>query len=159
MNINTLIHKFLVIFVLVSSCLGTSYGQEKRLFRDLIPGQYTATAIVSEAKKWEGKHYRYGQSRQCANWVGRIINDSGGNTPPHYAMARNWLSWGRQVSLIGIRPGDVVITWRGSRSGTSGHILIYVGNGQCIHRPTQSRAVCKTPLAYYEGKILGVRRK
>ncbi len=73
-------------------------------------------------------------------------------------MARSWLDWGRPIHISSLRPGDVIITWRGSRNGTSGHILIYLGGGQCIHRPTYSKPVQKIPLSYYEGRILGVRR-
>lgn len=154
--------KFIFIIILLSGLavfVASLNGQEKREFRPLVPGQFTSSSIVHAAKKWEGRHYRYGQSRQCANWVGQVINESGGNTPVHHSMARNWLSWGRSVPVVAIRPGDIVVTWRGSRSGSAGHILIYIGNGECIHRPTQSRAVCKTQLSFYKSKILGVRRK
>ena len=153
--------KALIIIIIVLSGLATylASGQEKRAFRPLIPGKFTSSEIVASAKKWTGRHYRYGHSRQCANFVGHVIKDSGGIPPYGHSMARNWLEWGRPVIPAVIRPGDVVITWRGSRSGTAGHILIYIGDGQCIHRPTRSKAVCKTPLSLYKSKILGVRRK
>ena len=153
--------KTLIIIIIVLSGLLTflASGQEKRAFRPLIPGKFTSSQIVASAKKWTGRHYRYGHSRQCANFVGHVIKDSGGIPPYGHSMARNWLEWGRPVIPAVIRPGDVVITWRGSRSGTAGHILIYIGDGQCIHRPTRSKAVCKTPLSLYKSKILGVRRK
>jgi len=117
------------------------------------------TSIVTQAKKWEGKHYRKGQSLQCANWVGQVVKDAGYAPPPQHSMARNWLDWGKPSTMLTIRPGDIIITWRNSKSSKSGHILIYIGNGQCIHRPTYSRAVCKTPLIHYKSKVLGVRRK
>ena len=154
--------KFIYIVILLSGLavfMASARGQEKRKFRPLIAGQFTSSSIVETAKEWAGRHYRYGDSCQCANWVGQVINESGGNTPVHHSMARNWLSWGRSVPVVAIRPGDIVVTWRGSRSGSAGHILIYIGNGECIHRPTQSRAVCKTQLSFYKSKILGVRRK
>jgi cell wall-associated NlpC family hydrolase len=153
--------KTIIIIIIILSGLATflASGQEKREFRPLIPGKFTSSEIIASAKKWSGRHYRYGQSRQCANWVGHVIKDSGGIPPYGHSMARNWLEWGRPVLAVAIRPGDVVITWRGSRSGTAGHILIYIGDGQCIHRPTRSKAVCKTPLSLYKSKILGVRRK
>lgn len=116
------------------------------------------SVVVAKAKSWEGRHYRHGQSFQCANFVGHIITESGGSTPQNFALARNWLSWGKSIPMLAMRPGDVVVTWRGSKHGTSGHILIYIGNGECIHRPTRSRAVCRTKLSYYQSKILGVRR-
>lgn len=154
--------KFIYIVILLSGLavfMASARGQEKRKFRPLIAGQFTSSSIVETAKEWAGRHYRYGDACQCANWVGQVINESGGSTPSHHAMARNWLEWGRPVPVAAIRPGDIVVTWRGSRSGSAGHVLIYIGNGECIHRPTQSRAVCKTQLSFYKSKILGVRRK
>lgn len=116
------------------------------------------SSIARQASKWEGRHYRRGQSLQCANWVGQVVKEAGGTPPTYHSMARNWLQWGRPVSKATIRPGDIVITWRGSRSGKSGHILIYLGQGQCIHRPTYSKSVRTTSLSFYESRILGVRR-
>jgi len=119
---------------------------------------FGAPTLLATAKSWEGKYFRKGQSLQCANWVGAVATSSGCGLPKNHSLARSWLNWGRPVSLAAIQPGDVVVTWRGSKSGTSGHILIYVGGGQCIHRPTYSKPVQKTPLSSYKSRILGVRR-
>jgi cell wall-associated NlpC family hydrolase len=147
---------FLITLFFAFLPLSKSSGQGKLNFKYLT----SPSSITAEAEKWQGRHFRYGQSRQCANWVGEVVRVSGYNTPSNPALARNWLSWGRRVpSLAAIRPGDLVITWRGSKHGSSGHILIYLGDGMCIHRPTQSRAVCKTELTHYKSKLLGVRRK
>lgn len=147
---------FLIAFLFISLPPSKSNGQGKLKFKNFTP----PSSITAEAKKWEGRHFRYGQSRQCANWVGEVIRVSGYTTPSNPALARNWLSWGRPISsLSSIRPGDLVITWRGSKHGSSGHILIYLGDGMCIHRPTQSKAVCKTELSHYKSRLLGVRRK
>ena len=136
----------------------TGNSQEKRAFRPILQSGVLPARIVKTAKLWEGKHFRKGQSCQCANWIGEVVRSAGGGRPLYSSMARNWLKWGRPVSKAAIRPGDVVITWRGSRSGKSGHILIYLGQGQCIHRPTRSKPVQMTDLSFYKSKILGVRR-
>lgn len=118
----------------------------------------SGNAIAAKAKTWEGKYYRAGVSRQCANFVGEIVGSVGIDRPAGHALARNWLKWGRPVSYATMRPGDVIVQWRGSRSGTAGHILIYVGNGQCIHRPTYSKAVSRVSAESCKARILGIRR-
>lgn len=115
-------------------------------------------AIATKAKSWEGKHYRAGVSRQCANWVGEVVGSVGIERPSGHSLARNWLKWGRPVSYATMRPGDIIVQWRGSKSGTAGHILIYVGNGQCIHRPTYSKAVSRVSAESCKARILGIRR-
>ncbi len=117
----------------------------------------SSNVIVSKAKAWENKYYRPGVSRQCANFVGEVMSSAGIQPPPGHSLARNWLKFGRPV-VGSPRPGDIIVQWRGSRSGTAGHILIYVGNGQCIHRPTYSRAVSRVSLESCKPRILGIRR-
>ena len=129
-------------------------GQERRPFRPYVEH----ASLISKAKAWEGKYYRRGVSYQCANWVGEVASSSGFSLPSGHSMARSWLEWGKPVSLSSIRPGDVVVTWRGSRGGSSGHILIYLGGDQCIHRPTHSSPVRRISLDSYRSRILGVRR-
>ena len=129
-------------------------GQERRPFRPYIEH----ASLLSKAKAWEGKYYRRGVACQCANWVGEVASSSGFSLPSGHSMARSWLEWGKPANLSSIRPGDVVITWRGSRGGSSGHILIYLGSNECIHRPTQSKPVQRISLDIYKSKILGIRR-
>tara|TARA_R100001510_G_C7644004_1_gene201497 strand:- start:717 stop:1178 length:462 start_codon:yes stop_codon:yes gene_type:complete len=151
--------KFILLIIILSGLavfVASLNGQEKQKFIERFSVE---SAIVKSAKKWDGRHYRYGQSYQCANWVGEVVENSGGKPPENFSLARSWLSWGRPALLGSIRPGDIIVTWRGSKYGSSGHVLIYLGDGTCIHRPTHSRAVCKTPISHYEAKILGIRRK
>lgn len=149
-----MIGKLLTILTLLTLLLCSGPVQSRGLVRNLMGN----SGIVAKAVSWENKFYRPGVSRQCANFVGEVMSSAGIDPPLGHSLARNWLKFGRPV-YGSPRPGDVVITWRGSKTGNSGHILIYLGNGKCIHRPTQSRAVCKTELSYYQDKILGIRRK
>lgn len=153
-------NKFIIIIIIILSGLATfvASGQEKREFRPIVPGQFTAQNILAKAKEWEGKYYRRGQSCQCANWVGSVVAAAGRDLPAGHSWARNWLKWGNSVPRAAMRPGDIIVTWRGSRHGSEGHILIYVGDGQCIHRPTRSKPVQKVALSVFAPKILGVRR-
>lgn len=153
-------NKFIIIIIILSG-LATfvASGQEKREFRTIIPGQFTAQNILAKAKEWEGKYYRRGVSCQCANWIGEVVRSAGGSTPASSSMARSWLKWGYSVPRSAMKPGDIIVTWRGKKNSESGHILIYLGEGQCIHRPTMSKVVQRISLSVYESKILGVRRK
>lgn len=150
--------KFITSVVIITTLAAITCSSQTANSKLLTFLKQSNSSIVTEAKSWNGKHYRKGQSLQCANWVGQVVKDAGKTPPPQHSMARSWLKWGKPVSKAAIRPGDIVVTWRGSRSGKSGHILIYIGSGQCIHRPTYSQAVCKTSLSNYNAKILGIRR-
>jgi len=121
-------------------------------------GSFLNTSISKEAESRIGGSFRRGSSSMCAAFVADVVEEAGGNTPSNPNLARNWLDWGKPVSLSAIKKGDVIVCWRGSRSGNSGHILIYVGDGMCVHRSTRSSPIKKIELDYYKGKILGVRR-
>lgn len=136
----------------------TGSSQEKRAFRPILQSGVLPSRIVKTAKLWNGKYFRKGQSCQCANWVSQVVFSAGGGRPLYSSMARNWLKWGKGVSQSAMKPGDVIVTWRGSKGGKNGHVLIYLGNGKCIHRPTKSKPVQLTELSFYKSKILGVRR-
>jgi len=145
-----LLHTAAIIMMMAQ----TIEGQERRPFRPYVE----RSSLIVKAKEWEGKYYRRGVSYQCANWVSEVASSSGFSLPSGHSMARSWLDWGRPINISSLRPGDVIITWRGSRSGSSGHILVYLGGNQCIHRPTQSKPVQRISLDIYKSKILGVRR-
>ncbi len=146
------------IIALTLLVFATGNSQEKRAFRPILQSGVLPARIVKTAKLWNGNYFRKGQSCQCANWVSQVVFSAGGGRPLYSSMARNWLEWGRPVSSSTMKPGDVIVTWRGSKGGKSGHVLIYLGNGQCIHRPTRSKPVQMTDLSIYQSKILGVRR-
>ena len=147
-----------IIIVLMLFAVVTCNSQEKRAFRPILQSGVLPSRIVKTAKLWNGKYFRKGQSCQCANWISEVVHSAGGGRPLYSSMARNWLKWGKGVSKSAMKPGDVIVTWRGSKTGKSGHVLIYLGNGKCIHRPTRSKPVQLTELSFYKSKIIGVRR-
>lgn len=116
------------------------------------------TGIASEAESRVGTSFRPGVSAMCAAFVADVVKESGKKPPSNPNLARNWLRWGKAVSLNNIQRGDIVVCWRGSRHGSKGHILIYVGSGICVHRSTRNQPVKKTPLSSYKSKILSIRR-
>jgi len=138
----------------------SAFSENQPSFFSFFATRDLSAKMVQQAKLWNNRHYRKGASCQCANFIGEVVTSSGGSKPKASSLARSWLEWGNRVSIAknAIKPGDVIVTWRGSKNGNSGHILIYIGDGQCIHRPTRSKPVQVTELSIYRSKILGVRR-
>lgn len=120
------------------------------------PGK--SSKILNVAKSQVGSYYRPGVKAQCANFVGHVVTKAGGEKPSSASFARSWLKWGKPVNWSSKKPGDIIVTWRGSRSGTYGHILIYAGDNTAIHRSTSGKKVGYVDVANYSSKVLGVRR-
>lgn len=146
--------------ILIILFLFTNPLQASSFFSRLLKenDSFLNTSISKEAESRVGGSFRRGSSSMCAAFVADVVEDAGGDTPSNPNLARNWLDWGKPVSLSSIKKGDVIVCWRGSRSGNSGHTLIYVGDGMCVHRSSRNSPIKKIQLKYYEGKILGVRR-
>jgi len=116
-----------------------------------------SSSIANIAKRDLGTYFRRGQSYQCANYVSHVVKRAGGTPPRSSAMARAWLNWGNPVSVNSMRAGDIIVTSRGSNP-SSGHIMIYQGNGIAIHRSTHCTPIQKVSVSVYKHRILGVRR-
>jgi cell wall-associated NlpC family hydrolase len=148
-------------FLILTFLFITSVGESRPpfFFQGLNKNSsFINTSISKEAESRVGKFFRPGSYSMCAAFVADVVKESGGTIPSNPNLARNWLKWGKPVTLSTIKKGDVVVCWRGSRSGKKGHILIYVGDGMCVHRSTKSSSIKKIKLSYYSNKILGVRR-
>jgi len=103
----------------------------------------TASKVVAEAKKWEGKHarsnraelanlMREGNNQQpvdpvripwCAGFVNAILARTGHETTDSL-MARSFLSWGAKTKDP--KEGDIVVLTRG-RSQVAGHVGFFQG--------------------------------
>lgn len=75
--------------------------------------------------------------------------------PPNPYLARNWLKFGRET-----RPtlGAVLVFWRGSKTGTSGHVGFAAGESAAnyyVLGGNQSDSVSIVPIA--KGRLLGAR--
>lgn len=116
--------------------------------------QITNNSLVLNAKKWEGKHYRYKSYRQCGNWIATVAKASGKQTPKNPARARNWLNVGTPVQWSMKRPGDILVFSR----GRGGHVIINLDGEYGIHRSTYKKPVQKVKLSRYKNRLLGVRR-
>lgn len=150
----------LVSIIVTTMLIQTSFAEKNflsRLFQKVSPSP-TSAKICTIAKSRVGTSFRPGVTKQCANFVGDVVTKAGGTKPSSPAMARSWLKWGKPVSWSSKKPGDLIITYRGRRSGTAGHILIYAGNNVAVHRPTSKKQVSYIDVDYYASRVLGVRR-
>ena len=87
-------------------------------------------SIVSEAKKHLGKDYVYGASGpntfDCSGLVQYVYKQALGISLPRTTYDQ--ANVGVEVSTSELQPGDLVFP-------SSGHVQIYIGNGQVIHAP------------------------
>jgi len=90
----------------------------------------------------------------CAGFVGAILEESG-IVSTRSGMARSYSKWG--IKLDKAIPGAVVVFWRGSKSGASGHVGFYVAKDQygniMVLGGNQSNAVSIAPFS--TDRVLG----
>jgi uncharacterized protein (TIGR02594 family) len=70
--------------------------------------------------------FRDDETPWCAGFVGAMLEQSGYKST-RSAAARSYMNWGRALSKP--RQGCVVVFWRGSKSGWSGHVGFLAGIG------------------------------
>ncbi len=87
-----------------------------------------------------------------ANWVMKQAGETGTNS----AAARSWLNWGKKIDKP--VPGAIVVFWRGSPTGTQGHVGFYMGeegNNILVLGGNQSNGVNISK--YSKSQLLGYR--
>ncbi|MBA8881743.1 TIGR02594 family protein [Phyllobacterium myrsinacearum] len=72
--------------------------------------------------------YRDDETAWCGAFVGGVLVEAGLPAYPKGAGARNWLEYGTPLSQPAV--GCIVVFWRGSKSGWSGHVGFVVGKDQ-----------------------------
>lgn len=72
--------------------------------------------------------FRDDETPWCGAFVGGVIAESGIPTGKGSASARSWLGFGRVINRPAL--GCVVVFWRGSKTGWSGHVGFIVGKDQ-----------------------------
>ncbi len=97
----------------------------------------------------------------CGLMMGEAFRRAGLNDiiPTGYLSARSWLKLPYPVSLEDAEIGDIVIFWRGSQDGWTGHVATYINTiGQFINvcGGNQSDRISISP--YDKSKILGIRK-
>lgn len=86
------------------------------------------------------------------NWVCKEIDIKGTGK----ATARSWMKWGKATTKP--QRGDVVVFWRGKKTGWQGHVALYshrVGNKIYVLGGNQSNAVNVS--SYNKDRLLGYR--
>ncbi|WP_420433003.1 TIGR02594 family protein [Hyphobacterium sp.] len=75
---------------------------------------------------WLGSWYEEDSIPWCGLFMGIVAHRAGKPVQGDLLAARGWLDWGNAVDGEPVL-GDVLVFWRGSRHGRSGHVGLYVG--------------------------------
>lgn len=114
-------------------------------------GSATGKAVADFACQFVGNPYVYGgtsltNGADCSGFVMSVYNNFGVSLPHSSAADRNV---GATVgSLAEAQPGDIVCY--------SGHVAIYIGNGQIVHASTSKTGIIISSASYRN--ILSIRR-
>lgn len=111
----------------------------------------TGQDVVNYAVQFVGYPYVLGGSSltggiDCSNFVMRVY-EAFGVSLPHNSYALR--SVGYEVSASEIQPGDIICY--------SGHVSIYIGNGQCVHAANKEDGIKISPKWNYT-KVITIRR-
>lgn len=126
------------------------------------PAGQTGNRLADYAQQWDGRNFKPGQTKRCADFVSTMLQQSG-TAPPgfrHTARAADFANYGQQVGRNNLQPGDVVLFGNTYRQGRYTHVGIYLGDGRFVHRPTANRPVRIDSLSqgYYANKFTEGRR-
>jgi len=114
-------------------------------------GSEMGKAVIDYATQFVGNPYVYGGSSltngtDCSGFVMSVYNNFGVSLPHSSSALRNQ---GYDVGgLANAQPGDIVCY--------SGHVGLYVGNGQIVHASTSKTGIIVSNAAYRN--VLSVRR-
>jgi len=94
----------------------------------------------------------------CAAFVNYCLKKNGYNYS-HSLLAKDWLKTG--VETKNPLPGDIVVFWRGKKSGWQGHVAFYVredlkNNLVYVYGGNQEGSVCLKP--FPKNQVVGYRR-
>lgn len=136
------------------------YAEAKRLkgLRE-IAGKQNSSVIMGWARAL-GLGYANDETAWCGLFVAHCMAFAlpGEAQPANPLGARNWLKFGREIKTPS--PGAVLVFWRGSKAGWSGHVGLYAGEHKSdgawrVLGGNQSDSVSETWLA--RDRLLGMR--
>ena len=124
------------------------------------PGHANNPVIVGWAKEVGGDVGWYDKDRipWCGLFMAVVAKRAGKKVPKRALSARAWLAFGSPTDVPML--GDTLVFWRGSPTGVSGHVGLYVGETEhyfYVLGGNQSDKVCITRVAKYQ--FLGARRQ
>ncbi|OQA19053.1 MAG: NlpC/P60 family protein [bacterium ADurb.Bin363] len=122
--------------------------------------------VVSLAREWLGKEFNPGKNEQCCYFVRKVFLQAGKElgvtknpsdnffpTDAGYANSLAGDDIGYRINKISdLFEGDIIFfknTYGNWPEGTITHVGIYCGNGEFIHRTTDSQPVAQVSLATY----------
>lgn len=123
------------------------------------PAGATNNRIANQALGWNGKAFKAGQTKRCADWVSTVLRQAGAPVK-HTVAAAGFANQGSAVGRDQLKAGDVVLFGNTYRKGKYTHVGIYVGDGKFVHRPTANKPVRMDNMnsGYYKSKYTGARR-
>lgn len=89
-----------------------------------VPGKQHNPTILGWWKAL-GLAFRDDETPWCGSYVGGVLAEVGITATKNPAGARNWLNFGMPLPRAAV--GAVVVFWRGTKSGWSGHVGFVVG--------------------------------
>jgi uncharacterized protein (TIGR02594 family) len=109
------------------------------------------------------RYYKDDAIAWCGLFMGYVALQAGWQPPINLLGARNWLKFGVSVEDSPTPKyaalGDVLVFWRGSRSGWSGHVGIYVGEDSTSYHVLGGNQSDKVSIARVaKDRLLGARR-
>lgn len=127
-----------------------------------VPYNGSGQGLAGLAASMNGRHFKPGQTKRCADFVSTMIEQSG-MAPPgfrHQMSAAGLANYGTAVGRQDLKPGDVVFFGNTYRPGRYTHVGIYLGDGRFAHRPTANKPVRIDRLdsGYYSSHYTGARR-
>lgn len=134
------------------------HGEARRLMGTReVAGRQHSSVIMGWARRLK-LAYGDDETPWCGLFVAHCISATLPTEPlPANPLgARNWLTFGRSLTTPAL--GAVLVFWRGSKAGWSGHVGFYAGERSDAFRVlggNQSNAVTETWLA--RDRLLGIR--
>lgn len=115
----------------------------------------TAVDLINYAYNFLGNPYVYGGNSltngiDCSGFVQQIFGKFG------YSLPRTSLAYanvGTRIDYRNAKPGDILVYKYGDGSG---HVAIYIGNGQIVHASTPKTGIC-IGNAYFTAPYCAVR--
>ncbi|WP_051132918.1 C40 family peptidase [Nocardia paucivorans] len=123
-------------------------GQQAPGGQTVAGGSTAAQQLLRTALAQIGKPYIWGAEGpggfDCSGLVQYAARSAGRNVPRVAAAQYQALP---KIHPQNIQPGDLIFpssSFKGA--GAPGHVMIYIGNGQCVHAPRPGRTVTTTSL-------------
>lgn len=128
----------------------------KELGQKEVPGPNRTNPRIAEYHKTTLGYAADDDVPWCASFVRWCIERAGYSAQGTNAMAKSFLKWGEKSDG---QIGDVVIFWRGSPTGSSGHVGFIVGrSGSTLHVLGGNQGNAVTIARYSTDKVVGYRR-